>query len=73
MFQILSWQDPANEAWDYNTKKKEILEASAVAKFKHKINKSSTNWVTENMDQFRKFKYSPQKQAAILGIYLPPP
>jgi len=32
------------------------------------FNKSSSNWVTENMDQFRKFTYSPSKKGVFFDL-----
>jgi hypothetical protein len=70
MFNILSWGDNEKEPWDYTTKNKELLQSSALSRFKYKINKSNSHWVTEVMDQYRKFAYSPEKKAAFPGIII---
>jgi hypothetical protein len=67
MFQLLSWNEEEVLAADFTTKNKELISTSALGQFKYKINKSNTNWVTENMDQFRKFAYSPEKKTLLVG------
>ncbi len=67
MYNILSWGDKDKEPWDYTTKNKDLLQASALSRFKYKINKSNSNWVTETMDQYRKFAYSPEKHGIFFG------
>jgi hypothetical protein len=68
MYSLLSWGERDKEPWDYTTKKKELLQSSALSRFKYKINKSNSHWVTETMDQYRKFTYSPEKQGIFFGI-----
>jgi hypothetical protein len=68
MFQLLSWQDKEDALWDYTKKDKHLIEASVANQLKYKINKASTHWVTENMDQFRKFTYSPSKKAVFFDL-----
>lgn len=67
MFQLLSWQEGDQAGSEYTTKNKELVSTSALGQFKYKINKSSTNWVTETMDQYRKFAYSPEKKSLLVG------
>jgi len=71
MFDILSWNDSAKEAWNYTTKNKSLLESSALSKLKYKLKKAGSNWCTESMDQFRKFAYSPNKKTAIYDLHDP--
>ena len=61
-FQILSWEDPKPEPWDFRTSKKEVLASSIANQIKYKLNKAGSPWVTETQDQFRKFQYSPDKE-----------
>jgi len=68
MFELLSWQDKEEALWDYTKRDKNVVEANVCNKLKYKINKSSSHWVTENMDQFRKFTYSPSKHAVFFDL-----
>lgn len=68
MFQLLSWQDKDGAIWDYTKKDKHLIESSVANQLKYKINKSSTHWATENMDQYRKFAYSPSKKAVFFDL-----
>lgn len=68
MFNLLSWPDKEPALWDYTKKDKNLIEASVANQLKYKINKSSNHWVTENMDQFRKFTYSPSKKAVFFDL-----
>lgn len=70
MFDLLSWKDDEAALYNYTKKDKEVIESNPANHLKYKINKSSSHWVTENMDQFRKFTYSPSKKAVCFGILL---
>jgi len=67
MFQLLSWQDKEAAQWDYTKRDKNVVEANVANQLKYRINKSNSHWVTENMDQFRKFTYSPSKKGVFFG------
>jgi len=71
MFQMLTWNDAEGDNWNYTVKNKNILESSLTNQLKYRINKSSSNWTTENMDQFRKFTYSPSKQPVFYDLHDP--
>ena len=68
MFQLLTWKDGETDNWNYTVKNKNIVESSLTNQLKYRINKSSSHWTTENMDQFRKFTYSPSKQPVFYGM-----
>jgi len=68
MFELLSWQDKGEAQSDFTKRDKNVVEANVVNHLKYKINKSSSQWVTENMDQFRKFTYSPNKKAVFFDL-----
>lgn len=68
MFELLSWQDKEEAQWDFTKRDKNVVEANVVNHLKYRINKSSSPWVTENMDQFRKFTYSPSKKAVFFDL-----
>jgi hypothetical protein len=65
MYALLSWKDEPEEIWDYTVRDKERIEINPINKIKYKIKKSESKWVTESMDQFRKFVYSPDKKKAV--------
>lgn len=67
MFQLLSWEDKDKAQWDYTKRDPNVVEANVANQLKYRINKSNSHWVTENMDQFRKFTYSPSKKAVFFG------
>jgi len=71
MFQLLSWEDKEKAQWDYTKRDQNVVEANVANQLKYRINKSNSNWVTENMDQFRKFTYSPSKKAVFFDIEEP--
>jgi len=68
MFELLSWKDDNESLFNYTKKDKEVIESNPANKLKYKINKSQSHWVTENMDQFRKFAYSPSKKAVFFDL-----
>jgi len=68
MFDLLSWKDDDTALWNYTKREKNTVDSNICNQLKYKINKSSSHWVTENMDQFRKFVYSPNKKAAFFDI-----
>ena len=70
MYQLLTWKDVEGDNWNYTVKNKNIIESSLTNQLKYRINKSSSNWTTENMDQFRKFTYSPSKQPVFYGTFI---
>lgn len=61
-YAILTWKETKPDVWDFRTAKKEIITSSLANQIKYKLNKSSSHWVTETQDQFRKFQYSPDKE-----------
>jgi len=71
MFELLSWQDKDEAQWDFTKKDKSVVDANIVNHLKYKINKANSPWVTENMDQFRKFTYSPSKKAVFFDLEEP--
>ena len=68
MFQLLTWKDNEGEIWNYTKKDKELIDSSLGNKLKYKINKSLSHWTTENMDQYRKFAYSPNKKPVFFDL-----
>jgi len=68
MFELLSWKDDNEGLFNYTKKDKEVIESNPANKLKYKINKSQSHWVTENMDQFRKFAYSPSKKTIFFDL-----
>ena len=70
MYNLLTWKDDDAQQWNYTKKNMEVVESNVYNKLKYKINKSSSPWVTENMDQYRKFAYSPSKGPICFGILL---
>jgi len=68
MFQILTWKDGEEEIWNYTKKNKELIDTNLSSKLKYKINKSLSHWTTENMDQYRKFAYSPSKKPVFFDL-----
>jgi hypothetical protein len=71
MFDLLSWKDDDGALWNYTKREKQTIEANICNQLKYKINKSSSHWVTENMDQFRKFTYSPSKKGVFFDVENP--
>lgn len=71
MFQLLGWQEQGEALWDYTKRDKNVIEANVANQLKYRINKSNSHWVTENMDQFRKFTYSPSKKAVFFDLEEP--
>ena len=53
--ELLKWNDPENEIWNYKTDNKHLIQDNPFDKVQKSINPSKNNWISESQDAYKGF------------------
>lgn len=61
MFDILKWNDPEKQSYNYKVNDLDIVAQGELAKYKYKIKKTNDNYKTEIQDNYRRYIYNKEE------------